>query len=145
MEVESLYIYRNCDSKEALIKEALLILPSAAGVDGFGVCRKWSFLCCHPLTALDLLLQIQTKKRFGWSTHRKWWGTAAFHRTYPVMRAHFLVDASLPGLWVLRSYMHFQALKVAHAGISLSEQEASVASPFTSQTASIACVPELIR
>ncbi|XP_074955040.1 putative cation-transporting ATPase 13A4 [Phalacrocorax aristotelis] len=37
------------------------------------------------------------------------------------------------------------ALKVAHAGISLSEQEASVASPFTSQTASIACVPELIR
>uniref|UniRef100_A0A803XQ09 Uncharacterized protein n=1 Tax=Meleagris gallopavo TaxID=9103 RepID=A0A803XQ09_MELGA len=41
--------------------------------------------------------------------------------------------------------MLFQALKVAHAGISLSEQEASVASPFTSQTPSIACVPELIR
>ncbi|RMC02105.1 hypothetical protein DUI87_21267 [Hirundo rustica rustica] len=39
----------------------------------------------------------------------------------------------------------FQALKMAHAGISLSEQEASVASPFTSQTPSIACVPELIR
>uniref|UniRef100_A0A8C8EER7 Cation-transporting ATPase n=1 Tax=Otus sunia TaxID=257818 RepID=A0A8C8EER7_9STRI len=39
----------------------------------------------------------------------------------------------------------FQALKVAHAGISLSEQEASVASPFTSRTSSIACVPELIR
>uniref|UniRef100_A0A8D2MYP3 Cation-transporting ATPase n=1 Tax=Zonotrichia albicollis TaxID=44394 RepID=A0A8D2MYP3_ZONAL len=39
----------------------------------------------------------------------------------------------------------FQALKVAHAGISLSEQEASVASPFTSRTPSIACVPELIR
>ncbi|KFP29529.1 putative cation-transporting ATPase 13A4, partial [Colius striatus] len=37
------------------------------------------------------------------------------------------------------------ALKVAHAGISLSEQEASVASPFTSLTPSIACVPELIR
>ncbi|NXI44097.1 AT134 ATPase, partial [Galbula dea] len=37
------------------------------------------------------------------------------------------------------------ALKVAHAGISLSEQEASVASPFTSGTPSIACVPELIR
>ncbi|NXC52733.1 AT134 ATPase, partial [Aleadryas rufinucha] len=36
------------------------------------------------------------------------------------------------------------ALKVAHAGISLSEQEASVASPFTSRTPSIACVPELI-
>ncbi|KGL73568.1 putative cation-transporting ATPase 13A4, partial [Tinamus guttatus] len=37
------------------------------------------------------------------------------------------------------------ALKMAHAGISLSEQEASVASPFTSRTPSIACVPELIR
>uniref|UniRef100_A0A803SN38 Cation-transporting ATPase n=1 Tax=Anolis carolinensis TaxID=28377 RepID=A0A803SN38_ANOCA len=38
-----------------------------------------------------------------------------------------------------------QALKMAHAGISLSEQEASVASPFTSQTPNIQCVPELIR
>ncbi|NXL84613.1 AT135 ATPase, partial [Alectura lathami] len=37
------------------------------------------------------------------------------------------------------------ALKVAHAGISLSEQEASVASPFTSQIPNIQCVPELIR
>ncbi|NXA31240.1 AT134 ATPase, partial [Eudromia elegans] len=37
------------------------------------------------------------------------------------------------------------ALKMAHAGISLSEQEASVASPFTSRTPSITCVPELIR
>uniref|UniRef100_A0ABM5FVF5 Cation-transporting ATPase n=1 Tax=Pogona vitticeps TaxID=103695 RepID=A0ABM5FVF5_9SAUR len=37
------------------------------------------------------------------------------------------------------------ALKTAHAGISLSEQEASVASPFTSQTPNIECVPELIR
>uniref|UniRef100_A0A2K5WEC9 ATPase 13A5 n=1 Tax=Macaca fascicularis TaxID=9541 RepID=A0A2K5WEC9_MACFA len=37
------------------------------------------------------------------------------------------------------------ALKVAHAGISLSEQEASVASPFTSKTANIKCVPHLIR
>ncbi|XP_077204016.1 putative cation-transporting ATPase 13A5 [Paroedura picta] len=37
------------------------------------------------------------------------------------------------------------ALKMAHAGISLSEQEASVASPFTSQTPNIQCVPEMIR
>ncbi|KAM4771100.1 putative cation-transporting ATPase 13A4 [Rhinophrynus dorsalis] len=37
------------------------------------------------------------------------------------------------------------ALKVAHAGISLSEHEASVASPFTSQTANIQCVPQLIK
>lgn len=37
------------------------------------------------------------------------------------------------------------ALKAAHAGISLSDSEASVASPFTSRDASISCVPELIR
>ncbi|XP_069120261.1 polyamine-transporting ATPase 13A3-like isoform X2 [Argopecten irradians] len=37
------------------------------------------------------------------------------------------------------------ALKTAHAGISLSEAEASVASPFTSKTPTIECVPTLIR
>ncbi|XP_063772495.1 polyamine-transporting ATPase 13A3 isoform X2 [Pseudophryne corroboree] len=37
------------------------------------------------------------------------------------------------------------ALKRAHGGISLSELEASVASPFTSRTPSITCVPNLIR
>ncbi|OCT80720.1 probable cation-transporting ATPase 13A4 [Xenopus laevis] len=37
------------------------------------------------------------------------------------------------------------ALKMAHAGISLSEQEASVASPFTSQATNILCVPQLIK
>ncbi|KAG0712395.1 putative cation-transporting ATPase 13A3 [Chionoecetes opilio] len=37
------------------------------------------------------------------------------------------------------------ALKAAHAGISLSEAEASVASPFTSAHPNISCVPELIK
>nr|XP_031537317.1 probable cation-transporting ATPase 13A3 [Vicugna pacos] len=37
------------------------------------------------------------------------------------------------------------ALKRAHGGISLSELEASVASPFTSKAPSISCVPNLIR
>jgi len=37
------------------------------------------------------------------------------------------------------------ALKAAHAGISLSEAEASVASPFTSKKPDISCVPILIR
>ncbi|XP_077998030.1 polyamine-transporting ATPase 13A3-like [Glandiceps talaboti] len=37
------------------------------------------------------------------------------------------------------------ALKAAHAGISLSEAEASVASPFTSKTPNITCVPIVIR
>ena len=37
------------------------------------------------------------------------------------------------------------ALRTAHAGISLSEAEASVASPFTSKEPNISCVPEVIR
>lgn len=37
------------------------------------------------------------------------------------------------------------ALKRAHSGISLSELEASVASPFTSSTPDISCVPKLIK
>ncbi|XP_070560588.1 polyamine-transporting ATPase 13A3-like isoform X2 [Ptychodera flava] len=37
------------------------------------------------------------------------------------------------------------ALKTAHAGISLSEAEASVASPFTSKTPNISCVPTVIK
>ncbi|GMR37443.1 hypothetical protein PMAYCL1PPCAC_07638, partial [Pristionchus mayeri] len=36
------------------------------------------------------------------------------------------------------------ALKAAHAGISLSEAEASIAAPFTSRTADISCVPSVI-
>ena len=37
-----------------------------------------------------------------------------------------------------------QALKAAHAGMSLSEAEASVASPFTSKVPNITCVPKVI-
>lgn len=37
------------------------------------------------------------------------------------------------------------ALRAADVGISLSEAEASVASPFTSNVGNISCVPLLIR
>ena len=37
------------------------------------------------------------------------------------------------------------ALKTAHAGISLSEAEASVAAPFTSKAPNITCVTALTR
>ena len=37
------------------------------------------------------------------------------------------------------------ALKTAHTGISLSETEASVASPFTSKEPNISCVLNVIR
>ena len=47
----------------------------------------------------------------------------------------------------IANYLPFstQALKAAHAGISLSETEASVASPFTSKIPNISCVPEVIK
>ena len=38
-----------------------------------------------------------------------------------------------------------QALKAAHAGVSLSDTEASIASPFTSKIANISCMPKIIR
>ncbi|KAI4490957.1 hypothetical protein M0802_010631 [Mischocyttarus mexicanus] len=37
------------------------------------------------------------------------------------------------------------ALRAAHAGVSLSEAESSVASPFTSRIPDITCIPKLIR
>jgi cation-transporting ATPase 13A3/4/5 len=37
------------------------------------------------------------------------------------------------------------ALKIADAGISLSEAEASIAAPFTSQVFDIRCVIEMLR
>src|SRR5687767_9539963 len=37
------------------------------------------------------------------------------------------------------------ALKAAHTGVSLSDAEASVASPFTSKETNISCIPALIR
>ena len=38
-----------------------------------------------------------------------------------------------------------EALKAAHAGISLSEAEASVAAPFTSRNNNIECVVTVMR
>ena len=37
------------------------------------------------------------------------------------------------------------ALKTAHMGISVSQAEASVASPFTTKDNNISCVPTVIR
>lgn len=37
------------------------------------------------------------------------------------------------------------ALKAAHVGVSLSEAESSVASPFTAKEANISCIPKIIR
>ena len=56
------------------------------------------------------------------------------------------------GIFSLHHYHHCchgepppQALKAAQAGISLSEAEASVASPFTSKVPNIRCVVKLLK
>lgn len=53
---------------------------------------------------------------------------------------------------VSKMYLHstshirsLQALKVAHVGISLSQAEASIAAPFTSQITDVTCVTSVIR
>lgn len=43
------------------------------------------------------------------------------------------------------AYLWISTVRAAHAGISLSEAEASIASPFTSRRPDISCVPDLIR
>ncbi|KAA8587757.1 hypothetical protein FQN60_016619 [Etheostoma spectabile] len=79
-------------------------------------------------------------------------------RTFAVITEHFpqLVQKKTQLVEVLQSIDYTVgmcgdgandcgALKRAHSGISLSELEASVASPFTSSTPNISCVPNLIR
>ena len=46
---------------------------------------------------------------------------------------------------ILLSCSLLKALKAAHAGVSLSETEASIASPFTSKIPNISCMPKVIR
>ncbi|KAM5163824.1 putative cation-transporting ATPase 13A5 [Mantella aurantiaca] len=94
-------------------------------------------------------------------------------KTYDIMKQHFpslvsdiLINATIFGrmtpkqktsitedLQKINYYVGFcgdgandcGALKIAHAGISLSNLEASVASPFTSKIPNIECVPKLLK
>ena len=69
-------------------------------------------------------------------------------RMKPENKAQFIEDLSDVGYitaMVGDGSNDCNALKRAHVGISLSELEASVASPFTSQNPDISCVEKLIR
>ena len=73
---------------------------------------------------------------------------AVFARMRPEMKQHLveiLQDMNYRVIMCGDGANDCGALKAADAGISLSEAEASVASPFTSKTPDISCVPILIR
>ena len=73
---------------------------------------------------------------------------AVFARMQPDMKQHLVGLLQGLGYYVAMcgdGANDCGALKAAHVGISLSEAEASVASPFTSRQADIGCVPQLIK
>lgn len=89
-----------------------------------------------PLSSAAILLECVETARMtvGWETLKSYF--QGLNVSFTILQVSCVADACLFGP---------QALKRAHAGISLSELEASVASPFTSTTPSITCVPNLIR
>ncbi|KAL5499439.1 hypothetical protein EMCRGX_G010855 [Ephydatia muelleri] len=71
-----------------------------------------------------------------------------FARMAPDQKAQLVTDLQTLGYGVCMcgdGANDCGALKAAHVGISLSEAEASVASPFTSKTPNITCVPVLLQ
>ncbi|XP_062562628.1 polyamine-transporting ATPase 13A3 [Armigeres subalbatus] len=71
-----------------------------------------------------------------------------FARMSPDQKQHLVTDLQNLGYYVAMcgdGANDCGALKAAHTGISLSEAESSVASPFTSKSPTIACVPKVIK
>ncbi|XP_055595755.1 polyamine-transporting ATPase 13A3 [Uranotaenia lowii] len=71
-----------------------------------------------------------------------------FARMSPDQKQHLISDLQSLGYYVAMcgdGANDCGALKAAHTGISLSEAESSVASPFTSKSPTIACVPKVIK
>ncbi|XP_058065557.1 polyamine-transporting ATPase 13A3 [Anopheles bellator] len=71
-----------------------------------------------------------------------------FARMSPDQKQHLITHLQSLGYYVAMcgdGANDCGALKAAHTGISLSEAESSVASPFTSKNPTIACVPNVIK
>ncbi|XP_055621332.1 polyamine-transporting ATPase 13A3 [Toxorhynchites rutilus septentrionalis] len=71
-----------------------------------------------------------------------------FARMSPDQKQHLISDLQNLGYYVAMcgdGANDCGALKAAHTGISLSDAESSVASPFTSKNPTIACVPTVIK
>uniref|UniRef100_A0AAG5DJ16 Cation-transporting ATPase n=1 Tax=Anopheles atroparvus TaxID=41427 RepID=A0AAG5DJ16_ANOAO len=81
---------------------------------------------------------VQTVTAFG----------TVFARMSPDQKQHLITGLQNLGYYVAMcgdGANDCGALKAAHTGISLSEAESSVASPFTSKNPTIACVPNVIK
>ncbi|XP_058170497.1 polyamine-transporting ATPase 13A3 [Anopheles ziemanni] len=81
---------------------------------------------------------VQTVTTFG----------TVFARMSPDQKQHLITGLQNLGYYVAMcgdGANDCGALKAAHTGISLSEAESSVASPFTSKNPTIACVPNVIK
>ncbi|CAG2058495.1 unnamed protein product [Timema podura] len=73
---------------------------------------------------------------------------AVFARMNPDQKQHLVQELQQLGYYVAMcgdGANDCGALKAAHAGISLSDAESSVASPFTSKNPDISCVPEVLK
>lgn len=73
---------------------------------------------------------------------------AVFARMSPDQKQELIVELQSLGHYVAMcgdGANDCGALKAAHAGISLSQAESSVASPFTSHEPTIACVPKVVK
>ncbi|XP_037925344.1 probable cation-transporting ATPase 13A3 isoform X2 [Hermetia illucens] len=94
--------------------------------------KTWSVLCDH---FPELVSKIVTR------------GTI-FARMSPDQKQELIQEYQTLGYYVAMcgdGANDCGALKAAHTGISLSEAESSVASPFTSRNHTIACVPTVIK
>ena len=80
--------------------------------------------------------------------HRLLASATVFARMLPDQKAQLIEDLQSIGYTVGMcgdGANDCGALKVAHAGVSLSEAEASIASPFTSKIPNISCVLEIVK
>lgn len=97
---------------------------------------------CHPLLLLTVLSVVLSCVSCAVNS------AVVFARMGPEQKAQLVEQLQALGYGVGMcgdGANDCSALKAAHAGISLSEAEASVASPFTSKIPNISCVPTVIR
>ncbi|CAH8615506.1 unnamed protein product [Dicrocoelium dendriticum] len=88
------------------------------------------------------------KEHYPWLIPKLVVKGTVFARFSPEQKTQLIESLQLVGYYVAMcgdGANDCGALKAAHAGIALSDAEASVASPFTSKQQNIGCVPTLIR
>ncbi|KAF5397734.1 hypothetical protein PHET_08372 [Paragonimus heterotremus] len=137
------------------------VVPEIGGAQVYGgPDTPW----CAPATNRRVTIRMIDRPDFHLAISGKTWGVIKKYYPWLIPKlvvkgtvfARFSPDQKTQLIEALQSVGYFVAmcgdgandcgaLKAAHAGISLSEAEASVASPFTSKSQHIGCVPTLIR